>query len=171
LSATPDSSDGSSVSDKISFRTTILPVDDEPPYTEPEAPQACSTANSPPPPAFSSLYFPSANNVDRIEVTVTEPDSSPPPAFSPAPPIGATSASSSRNVEAETKAALPRDCKGESSIKGVEDGEPPPPYTEGSSPLDSFTYVMATTGGAASIITQVPQGGAALGPGTSLAGL
>lgn len=71
------------------------------------------------------------------------------------------------SVEAETKAAFPADNKGESS-KGAEDSEPPPPYTEGSSPLDSFTYVMAAAGGAASIITQVQQGGPA--PVNTLAG-
>ncbi|KAM9877689.1 hypothetical protein VDGL01_08247, partial [Verticillium dahliae] len=37
--------------------------------------------------------------------------------------------------------------------------EPPPAYSEGPSPLPSFTFVMATAGGASSIITQVQQGG------------
>lgn len=144
-------------------------MDDGPPYTERTEPQASSAANSPPP-AFSSLYFPPTSTVDRVEATVTEPDTSPPPAFSPAPALEASSASRARNVEAETKAALPRDHKGESSSKGAEEGEPPPPYTEGSSPIESFTYVMAAAGGTASIITQVPQGGGAPGPGTTLAG-
>ena len=40
-----------------------------------------------------------------------------------------------------------------------EELEPPPAYSEGPSPLHSFTYVMATAGGASSIITQVQQGG------------
>lgn len=40
-----------------------------------------------------------------------------------------------------------------------EDLEPPPAYSEGPSPLHSFTFVMATAGGASSIITQVQQGG------------
>lgn len=40
-----------------------------------------------------------------------------------------------------------------------EDSEPPPAYSEGPSPLQSFTFVMATAGGASSIITQVQQGG------------
>lgn len=44
-------------------------------------------------------------------------------------------------------------------FKHIDDGEPPPPYTESSSPLDSFTYVMAAVGGGASILTQVSQGG------------
>lgn len=67
--------------------------------------------------------------------------------------------SNSRDVVAETKAALPQDTKGESSKKD-DDNEPPPAYSEGSSPLESFTYLMAAAGGAASIITQVQQGGA-----------
>lgn len=44
-----------------------------------------------------------------------------------------------------------------SGSKDIDDGEPPPPYSEGSSPLESFTYVMASAGGPASIITQVSQ--------------
>ncbi|KAI9885138.1 MAG: GTPase-activating protein S13 [Watsoniomyces obsoletus] len=69
----------------------------------------------------------------------------------------------------ETKAALPPDTKGESSSTNnnnnnnnkttVDDGEPPPPYTESTSPLVSFTYLMAAAGGPASLITQVQQGG------------
>ena len=58
----------------------------------------------------------------------------------------------------ETKRALPQDTKGDSSRK-EDDAEPPPAYTEGDSPLQAFTYVMAAAGGAASIITQVQQGG------------
>jgi G patch domain-containing protein 1 len=59
---------------------------------------------------------------------------------------------------AETKRALPRDTKGESSRKD-DDAEPPPAYSEGDSPLLAFSYLMAAAGGAASIITQVQQGG------------
>jgi G patch domain-containing protein 1 len=62
----------------------------------------------------------------------------------------------------ETKRALPRDTKAESSgpkDKGDVPSEPPPAYTEGYSPLLSFTYLMAAAGGASSIITQVQQGG------------
>jgi hypothetical protein len=59
---------------------------------------------------------------------------------------------------ADTKAALPRDFKDAASAsRDLDDGEPPPPYSEGSSPIKSFTYVMATAGGPASIITQVSQ--------------
>ncbi|KAL7785568.1 hypothetical protein V8C37DRAFT_419914 [Trichoderma ceciliae] len=59
---------------------------------------------------------------------------------------------------AETKRALPRDTKGESSRKD-DDAEPPPAYSEGDSPLLTFSFVMSAAGGASSIITQVQQGG------------
>ncbi|KAF2221160.1 hypothetical protein BDZ85DRAFT_203157, partial [Elsinoe ampelina] len=74
------------------------------------------------------------------------------------------SSSSVPPVVAETKAALPRDTKDPKegpSKDDLDDGEPPPPYTEGSSPIDGLTYVMAAAGGAASIITQVQQSGPA----------
>lgn len=58
----------------------------------------------------------------------------------------------------ETKRALPRDTKGGSSGK-EDNAEPPPAYSEGPSPLQSFAFLMATAGGASSIITQVQQGG------------
>ncbi|KAK3402250.1 hypothetical protein B0T20DRAFT_346892, partial [Sordaria brevicollis] len=62
-----------------------------------------------------------------------------------------------------TKRALnlqAEDTKGESSSRSKEEeAEPPPAYSEGSSPLQSFTYLMAAAGGASSIITQVQQGG------------
>ena len=163
MSATRDSSDGSSVSDKLSFRASFAPCDAEPPYTEsPEDPIPLASSSSLPsfaPPPFSSLYFPPQTPPDRLKASITEPVSDPPPAFSPLLPPEATVAGTT-SVEAETKAALPADNKGESS-KSAEDSEPPPPYTEGSSPLDSFAYVMAAAGGAASIITQVQQGGPA----------
>lgn len=156
------------MSDKISFRTSVIPCDAEPPYTEsllePQPPPS-STPPSLPPPAFSSLDFSSSDPADHFRAVLAEPD--PPPAFCPGPPVEANF--SPAGVEAETKAALPSDTKGEASNKGTEDGEPPPPYTEGSSPLDSFTYVMAATGGTASIITQVQQGG--VPPVNTLAGI
>ncbi|KAB8339189.1 hypothetical protein FH972_022124 [Carpinus fangiana] len=94
-----------------------------------------------------------------------------PPAFESAPPFEESSsvacaaaasaaAAAAAAAESETKAALPRDTKDSAAARDVDDGEPPPPYTEGSSPLDSFTYVMAAAGGPTSIITQVQQGGA-----------
>ncbi|KAJ4266326.1 hypothetical protein NW762_004310 [Fusarium torreyae] len=63
-----------------------------------------------------------------------------------------------RDPVAETKRALPRDTKGDSSRKD-DDAEPPPAYSEGDSPLSTFSFLMAAAGGASSIITQVQQGG------------
>jgi dipeptidyl-peptidase-3 len=141
---------------------------DDPPYTAPppRSPFSEASSSSPPsprPPPFSSLYFPPELELRRFKTTVTEASCASIAAFAPAPPFEETAplnpSSAASAAVAETKAALPQDTKGESSGKGVDDGEPPPPYTEGSSPLDSFTYVMAAAGGAASIITQVQQTG------------
>lgn len=122
---------------------------------------SASNPPSPRPPPFSSLYFPPTSALRRIKATVTEAACEPLLATAPAPSFEETLAEDEAETKAaaEAKAALPRDTKGESSGKGVDDGEPPPPYTEGSSPLESFTYVMAAAGGAASIITQVQQTG------------
>lgn len=115
-----------------------------------------SRASSPGPPPFSSIYESSAPEppANRFKAAVTETtaavDDNDPEQL-PTPP-----------VVADTKVALDCDCKGESSGKSPDDREPPPPYTEGSSPIESFTYVMAAAGGAASIITQVQQAGAPL---------
>lgn len=148
------------MSEKLSFRVSTA-FDPEPSYPEPAS---ASSTNPPSPPPFSSLYFPPTDRA--ADAHVTEPDRFAPPAFVPAPPFDSPFVIPSA-AEAEVKAALPRDTKGESS-KGLDDGEPPPPYTEGSSPLDGFTYVMAAAGGAASIITQVQQGGPP--PANSLGG-
>lgn len=120
---------------------------------------------SPNPPPFSSLHFPSTVSQPTYKEESFETQLEAPPAFTehatdPQP--------SSSNVEEETKAALPRDLKDPSGPKDLDDGEPPPPYTEGSSPLEGFTYVMAAAGGASSIITQVSQGGG--GPLNALSG-
>ena len=143
----------------------------EPAYSDLAA-ASSSSPPSPRPPPFSSLYFPSepsSSAVQASKVLVTEPDPSTLPAFAPLAPVESPPAPPSP-AEAEIKAALPQDTKGESSsTKGVDDGEPPPPYTEGSSPLEGFNYVMAAAGGAASIITQVQQGGPA--PVNTLGGM
>jgi hypothetical protein len=101
-----------------------------------------SSSAAPPPPSFSSLF--AAPPVDPTAVLEA-------PAY----------IDRAHAFEGETKRALPRDTKGEgSSSRGKEDeAEPPPAYSEGSSPLQSFTYLMAAAGGASSIITQVQQGG------------
>lgn len=113
------------------------------------------SAPASPPPAFSSLYASPAAVVEAYQTAVTEAGT---PTSVPAYD-SCQSSTSSQDVVAETKAALPQDTKGESSKK-EEDSEPPPAYSEGFSPLESFTYLMAAAGGAASIITQVQQGGA-----------
>ncbi|CAI9633860.1 unnamed protein product [Alternaria burnsii] len=129
-----------------------------PPYavTAPASSTAALTTagESPYPPPFSSLFFPSEDAEERSKLGETTEDESP-PAFTSAPAF--TESSSSAAAVAATKAALPSDSKDGSSSKDVDDGEPPPPYSEGSSPLESFTYVMASAGGPASIITQVSQ--------------
>ncbi|KAK2796855.1 hypothetical protein FQN51_008945 [Onygenales sp. PD_10] len=145
--------------------STIVENDDSYTAPPPHSPASGPSSNppSPCPPPFSSLYSAPDAELDRIKASVTESAASCLPAFAPAPPFDEPSPAFSPPpappVVADTKAALSRDKKGESSGKGLDDGEPPPPYTEGSSPLESFTYVMAAAGGAASIITQVQQTG------------
>jgi dipeptidyl-peptidase-3 len=132
-----------------------------PPHT-PRSEASSSSPPSPRPPPFSSLYFPTDAELDQIRATVTEAGCDSLLATAPAPSFEEALAEDEAESEAEreTKAALPPDTKAQSSSgKALDDGEPPPPYTEGSSPLDSFTYVMAAAGGAASIITQVQQTG------------
>ncbi|KAK7186569.1 P-loop containing nucleoside triphosphate hydrolase protein [Paraphaeosphaeria sporulosa] len=129
-----------------------------PPYTATapaEDPRTLATAGgSPCPPP---LYFPPEHGNEDPHKDCDEDDNDSPPAFTAAPPFSFTESSSSATASAETKAALPRDTKDGSSSKDIDDGEPPPPYSEGYSPLESFTYVMASAGGPASIITQVSQ--------------
>ncbi|KAF1835512.1 P-loop containing nucleoside triphosphate hydrolase protein [Decorospora gaudefroyi] len=155
----PPSTDGLSVVTPLSPNSSDGNPTTHPPYAV-TAPASSNTAlataaESPLPPPFSSLFFPSEDAVEeRTKVDATTEDESP-PAFTSAPAF--TESSSSAAAVAATKAALPRDTKDGSSSKDVDDGEPPPPYSEGSSPLESFTYVMASAGGPASIITQVSQ--------------
>jgi hypothetical protein len=134
-------------------KTYITPPP-HPPTSEPSS----SGPPTPRPPPFSSLYFPTDAELDSIRATVTETASESLLATAPAPSFEEALAAdeAESKAEAETKAALPQDTKAQSS-KAIEDGEPPPPYTEGPSPLDSFTYMMAAAGGASSIITQVQQ--------------
>ncbi|KAL4879802.1 peptidase family M49-domain-containing protein [Aspergillus karnatakaensis] len=131
-------------------------------YTAPPPHSPCSEASSSTfasscPPPFSSLVFTSIGDLNRSEPLAFEPSSASPPAFAPLPsgddPLEPQTSSA---LVAETKSSLSRDPKGEQSS---DEGEPPPPYTEGDSPIESFTYVMAAAGGASSIITQVQQTG------------
>ncbi|PPJ56220.1 hypothetical protein CBER1_09382 [Cercospora berteroae] len=132
-------------------------------------PSSAQAAESPPPfssHGFPAQYFPEPSPEEPYPLTTacaaagltaTAP-------AGPAPPFpfeGTEGHAAASTVVADTKAALPRDTKDGRSSKDLDDGEPPPPYTEGSSPLEGFTYVMAAAGGAASIITQVQQGGPA----------
>jgi hypothetical protein len=141
-----------------------------------KARQECSSSATESPPPFSahnfpSRYFPAPSPDDPYSTLVTESEGShsltalAPPPSGPAPPFEESEAATpttpgaleaaANSVLVDTKAALPRDNK---DSKDLDDGEPPPPYTEGSSPLDGFTYIMAAAG---SIITQVQQGGPA----------
>ncbi|KAL8839491.1 MAG: hypothetical protein Q9170_001714 [Blastenia crenularia] len=158
LTATRDSSDGSSVSGKHSIHATVYACDEDIPSDQdiisgPTLPSA-STPPSTAPPPFSALYISPEESPDPIKPAVAEPDSCPPPPFAPVQPAG-PALSFSSNAEPKTKAALSSDTKAESSGQSAEEKEPPPPYSEGPSPLGSFTYIMAAAGGPASIITQV----------------
>ncbi|KAM3418304.1 hypothetical protein BST61_g4303 [Cercospora zeina] len=132
-------------------------------------PSSAQAAESPPPfssHGFPAQYFPEPSPEEPYPLTTAcaaDALTATAPA-GPAPPFPfeeTESHAAASTVVADTKAALPRDTKDGRSSKDLDDGEPPPPYTEGSSPLEGFTYVMAAAGGAASIITQVQQGGPA----------
>jgi G patch domain-containing protein 1 len=153
------------------------------------ASEASGTSAFRPPPSFSSL-FPAqdhdasgsalepceAYNKPAVGETTNDTasaSSAAAPAYAPpddqVAPESSNSASAALRLQDETKRALPRDTKsqaGEPSRSSAKDeeAEPPPAYSEGSSPLHSFTYLMAAAGGAASIITQVQQGGPSLNP-------
>jgi len=128
-----------------------------------------SSSFRPAPPPFSSLFAALVPDVDVDPTLVLDPyqptvsDATLAPALA-APayaPLGPASGDPSTSFQDETKRALPRDTKreGASSRSKDDDAEPPPAYSEGDSPLPSFTFVMAAAGGASSIITQVQQGG------------
>ncbi|KAI0453043.1 hypothetical protein F5B21DRAFT_526412 [Xylaria acuta] len=145
-------------------------------YASSEASPSTSLSRPASPPPFSSLYsYASAEDLAddhfRLPTAVSTAFSEAGASSATAAPAYAPVASSSsdhpfepstslQDTVAETKRALPQDVKGESSGQKVDDSnEPPPAYSEGYSPLLSFTYLMAAAGGAASIITQVQQGG------------
>lgn len=165
MSDTQQSNDGPSVGLDIDEQHASKLEDEitrtqSPPPRYPASEPSSSAPPSPRPPPFSSLYHSTAEAVEAYKASVTEAGASASvPAYAPVTPDPRQPATTSRDVVADTKAALPQDTKGEPSKKD-EDTEPPPAYSEGSSPLESFTYLMAAAGGAASIITQVQQGGA-----------
>ncbi|KAK6957174.1 hypothetical protein Daesc_002460 [Daldinia eschscholtzii] len=140
------------------------------PYSASEASASTSfslTTSRPAPPPFSSLY--AVDDHFKLAPTTCGPTSEAGASSATAAPAYAPSESafdsplerstSFDDTVAETKRALPQDVKGESSQKVDDPNEPPPAYSEGYSPLLSFTYLMAAAGGASSIITQVQQGG------------
>lgn len=131
--------------------------------------------SSPPrsPPAFSSLYslrpevVVDQQSVPKPTVGAEGVGSTAAPAYTTSLDSDSfnlieeatTSARAFQDPIAETKHALPRDTKGEPSCRKEDDAEPPPAYSEEDNPLPSFAFLMAAAGGAASIITQVQQGG------------
>ena len=168
LSDTQEASDGPPVSVglAVDVEEPTSKLEDEisraisPPPGYPASEPSRSAPSSPRPPPFSSLYTSTAEAVEAYKFAVTEAGTSASvPAYAPVAPHFQAPSNASTDVVAETKAALPPDTKGGSSRKD-DDNEPPPAYSEGSSPLESFTYLMAAAGGAASIITQVQQQGA-----------
>lgn len=131
--------------------------DPEPSYPGPALPSS-STSSRPPP--FFSLFPIQSVQSNQSKLLVTEPSPIALPTFTEVAQLDSVIGISP--FEAEVKAVLSQGTKAESSrSKSQEESEPPPPYTEGSSPLDGFSFTMAAVGGPASIITQVQQGGPA----------
>ncbi|OJJ44816.1 hypothetical protein ASPZODRAFT_121282 [Penicilliopsis zonata CBS 506.65] len=110
------------------------------------------------PPPFSSLFSSSTQDPNHVKTAVTVAEPAPVTFVLPPPLEESSIAPDPPSVVAEVKTHLAADKK-ENLGKNSDDSEPPPPYTEGSSPIESFTYVMAAAGGASSIITQVQQTG------------
>ncbi|KAL3298668.1 dipeptidyl-peptidase III [Colletotrichum asianum] len=127
-----------------------------------------SEASTSRPPPFSSLYsnFETSANThhvfcDSSSAVPAAGSSVAAPAYAPTTSVisGDEPASSSFDQAlTDTKRGLTQDKKSAAASKD-DDTEPPPAYSEGPSPLQSFTFLMATAGGASSIITQVQQGG------------
>lgn len=150
------------------LRHDIPDTDHEPEQSPPPQYPASEASSSARPPPFSSLFapFPDAGEPSGKFAAAATAEASASASLAAAPAYSSVScpdqaaARAFDDPVAETKRALPRDTKGESSRK-VDDAEPPPAYSEDDShsPLHSFSYVMATAGGASSIITQVQQGG------------
>lgn len=152
-----------------------------PPPQYPLSEASASTSEFRPPPPFSSLFAsldpdvaasvlepfePYKSSVADADADLAASAAAAAPAYAPRDqivPESSNRALAASQFQDETKRALPQDTKGqpgESSRSNKDDeAEPPPAYSEGSSPLQSFTYVMAAAGGASSIITQVQQGG------------
>ncbi|KAF7595419.1 hypothetical protein BBP40_006041 [Aspergillus hancockii] len=168
LEANPDtlpwqfSSPGSPTTARPHHLTDSVEEDDDfytaPPPDSPY-PEASSSSFVSARPPFLSLVYPPGTDFNRAKVTAPESEPAPISPVTSSPPEEPLEPNSSSSAAAETKVSFSRDRKDYSPGKSAEEGEPPPPYTEGSSPIDSFTYVMAAAGGASSIITQVQQAG------------
>lgn len=139
---------------------TDLSREQSPPPQYP-ASEASSSSPLPRPPPFSSLFSATAAAFLAPSVAKASATNPSPYSFTPCEGEGSSAAAPAYEVaRAETKHALPSDTKeGSSRSAKDDDAEPPPAYSEGDSPLESFTYLMAAAGGASSIITQVQQGG------------
>ncbi|CRK30530.1 hypothetical protein BN1723_014385 [Verticillium longisporum] len=153
--------------DSFNSRPVNRTISPPPQYRVPVASSSSSR-----PPLFSSIY--ACRETDNLRTNTVDFSSHPTETslaegFSAAPAYASTGLHStdpqidrpfSHEAPAETtKRALhlpdtPRDV-----CSKYDETEPPPAYSEGPSPLPSFTFVMATAGGASSIITQVQQGG------------
>ncbi|KAK1839860.1 g-patch domain containing protein [Colletotrichum chrysophilum] len=127
-----------------------------------------SEASTSRPPPFSSLYgnfetSASTHHVycDSSSAVAAAGSSVAAPAYAPTSSVISCDEPASSSFDqalTDTKRGLTQDKKGAAASKD-DDTEPPPAYSEGPSPLQSFTFLMATAGGASSIITQVQQGG------------
>ncbi|KAJ5495646.1 dipeptidyl peptidase 3, partial [Penicillium diatomitis] len=107
-----------------------------PPRSPSHASASSSACNSPPP--FSSLF--ASAHPDQHVFTESSASASA-PEFAPTQPVDDSIQSApSSAVVADTKASF-SEPKGDGLGKNTDDGEPPPPYTEGYSPLESFTRI------------------------------
>lgn len=135
---------------------------DSPPPQYPRSEAGASSLSppaSPRPPPFSSLYTSDTESYFAYTQAITQAASSTSvPAYAPIALPFTEGQSQPFDSDPDSKLEPSQDSKGESSKK-EDDNDPPPAYTEGSSPLLSFNYTMAAAGGAASILTQVQQGG------------
>lgn len=167
----------------LSIRSKVLsrPHHDQDTHSPQQTTSALSSPREPPPFAVvASIETREAEDDLHIHTEtlhLLDTERGPPPPFASLPTQGShppapyTSLPSSSSAPpgvpfGETKdAKLPLDQAPSYSKKA--DSEPPPPYTEGSSPIPSFVFSMAPGGGggAASVITQVQQGGGLLAPG------
>ncbi|KAJ1338361.1 dipeptidyl-peptidase III [Microdochium nivale] len=110
--------------------------------------------------ADNNFSSPKPTDAAKLQAAASSPGAAPAYSSLDAEASSSQLSTAQQNVVVESKRALPQDTKGEPSDRKADEApEPPPAYEESFSPLLSFTYVMAAAGGAASILTQVQQGG------------